>query len=154
MQELKPTYPLNKITFEIKQLRRTPYVEIFIDNRSLNEIVSENEFPFVGKSTITSYAGLYPDIALLPSRHLLDQPNPEYLYEGEKVSVLECGCRFSGCWPFALKITIKDKFVFWSDFENPNQPEWDYEELPTFCFDKTQYQKALAKDPKYFRKSN
>lgn len=57
--------------------------------------------------------------------------------------IAECG--EAGCWPLMARIEVSADVVCWADFEQPFRREtWDYGDL-RLCFDRGQYETALAR---------
>jgi hypothetical protein len=140
---------VDKIKLIVKTLDNQEYVDIYINNERLIDIIKRIELKYDSKIA-GSYKGLPTDIVFLPSRHLLDRPYALYDY-GDKVSVLECECGCAGCWDLNVKITLEDDKVVWSDFEQPHRDEdsaggyWKYDELKPFVFDRNEYEVELSK---------
>lgn len=94
------------------------------------------------------YAGIPPGIALLPSRHLLGTPHPQYEHLG-KPALLGCGgCGVFGCWPLYVTVLLDDDEVMWRDFDNPFLSDWDeaapsHRGVGAYTFDRRQYEEAL-----------
>lgn len=132
-------------------------VDVFVDDRNLVELLREIELPFAvreGKPGLAgSYAGLPPEEVFLPSPRLFGEPTTDYDHEGTegKISVLGCVCGEPSCWPFQVKIALRDDVVIWSDFEQPHRSVsdgtnlWSYDGLRPFLFDRAQYLSALSR---------
>jgi hypothetical protein len=124
-------------------------VNVFINGRNLVDVLREVELPFrarEGKPDLAgSYVGLPLEDILLPAPRLLGEPATYYDhgYPEGKIAVLGCVCDEVGCWPFLVKITLRDDVVIWDDFEQPHRRAWRYDELRPFVFDRTQYLSAL-----------
>jgi hypothetical protein len=134
---------------------------ITINGRELLDIVREAEVPFAeaeGHADVAgAYRGLPVDLAFLPSRHLLGQPDALYsdlARSGEvnKPAVLVCTCGEPGCWPLVVRIDVRDDIVVWSDFEQPHRTDehggrdpWSYDPVGPFEFDRSSYKQALAR---------
>jgi hypothetical protein len=125
-------------------------VDIFVNGRNLVQILREVELPFAtreGKPDLAgSYVGLRPAEVFLPSSRLLsgepmafgDHDDPE-----DKTAVLGCSCGEVGCWPFLVRIKLREDVVVWDGFEQPHRPAWRYDDLRPFVFDRRQYFSAL-----------
>jgi hypothetical protein len=125
-------------------------VDIFVNGRNLVEIVREAERPFRVREgspdQVSPYVGLSPGEILLPSARLLggepmafsDHDDPE-----DKTAVLGCVCGEVGCWPFLVRIKLREDVVIWDGFEQPHRPAWRYDDLRPFVFDRGQYFSAL-----------
>src|SRR5918998_6581593 len=98
-----------------------------------------------GKSDLAgSYVGLPPNEVFLPSRRLLGETT-RYPFDdlGGKVAILGCICGDVGCWPFRVRIELREDVVIWDGFEQPHRRKWRYDEMHPFVFDRTQYFSAL-----------
>jgi hypothetical protein len=140
---------LDKIKLIVKTNDGHDYVDIYINDKRLVEILKEIELQY-NANIAGGYKGLPTNVVFLPSRHFLDKPHQWYDYDG-KVSVLECECGCAGCWDFNVKITLEDDKVIWSDFEQPHRGVnsaggyWNYDKLEPFVFDRKQYEAELSK---------
>ncbi len=123
-------------------------VVVFVNGRDLVDILREVELPFAareGKQDLAGrYAGLPPEEIFLPSPRLLGEPAIYHDYSDDKIAVLGCVCGVVGCWPFRVKIELRDDVVLWSGFEQPHRRAWRYDRVPPFVFDRTQYISALG----------
>ena len=126
---------------------------IYINRRSLLDLVREVELPFAGAEGHADIAGGYTWLWLRwisdAHQHFYGIPEPNYCYH-EKASILECrACGASGCWPFLVRIEVTDETVVWSLFEQPHRGKkskashWKYEGFGPFVFDRKQYDEAL-----------
>ena len=124
-------------------------VEIFVNGRNLVEIVREAERPFRAREgrpyRASGYVGLSPEEIFLPSRRLLGEPTTLYDHDSAdgKIAVLGCGCGEVGCWPFRVRIKLREDVVIWDGFEQPHRPAWRYDEMRPLVFDRRQYFSAL-----------
>jgi hypothetical protein len=59
-----------------------------------------------------------------------------------KVTLLDCDCGNSGCWPLGVRIQRIADRVVWSEFENAYRP-WDYSRFGPFEFELKGYLEAL-----------
>ena len=146
----------------IRILPGNRHVTIKVNGRDLIAIVAEIEHPFALKEGDPklpgNYKGLPPKVVFAPSRHFLGEPNPDYIHneetDGGKIAVLECGhCGYTECSCLLVKITVQDKVVIWSEFEEPdwtpkftNKP-WNYGGLK-YVFDRGHYEAELARRPR------
>ena len=127
-------------------------VEIFVNDRNLVEILREVELPFAAREgkprSAGKYVGLPSEDIFLPSPRLLGEPVKYYDYDSSqgKIAVLGCGCGDMGCWPFRVRITLREDVVVWDGFEQPHRHTWRYDELRPFVFDRTQYLSALDRE--------
>jgi hypothetical protein len=130
-----------------------------INGCPLLQLVREAEAPMAAAEGNPDIAGAYApipaELAVAPSRHLLEKPDPLYsdlVRSGRvtKAAVLVCECGEPGCWPFCVRIVIDGEVVRWSDYEQPHRSShgdasrWTYEALPEFTFDRAQYIAAIA----------
>jgi hypothetical protein len=127
-------------------------VNIVVNGRNLVDILRELELPFAAREgnldLAGSYVGLPPEEIFLPSSRLLGDPAIYYDYDylDGKIAILGCGCGEVDCWPFRVRVTLREDAVIWSDFEQPHRREWRYDELLPFVFDRTQYLSALSQE--------
>ena len=127
-------------------------VEIFVNDRNLTDVLREVELPFAareGKPDLAGrYVGLPPEEIYLPSPRLFGDPATYYDYDylDGKIAVLGCVCGEVGCWPFRVRITLREDVVVWDGFEQPHRRTWRYDELRPFVFDRTQYLSALDRE--------
>lgn len=153
--------PLNSLS------RKTCPIAIYIDGRSLIDIVREVEkqvFAAENASrasdseddkTLTPgcYDWLTAQVIFPPSRNLLGDSFEEYidgspvveagdLHYGKSV-LLGCPCSWSGCWFLVVKITFTPDTVIWSKFgQFWRETEYD---MGPFVFDRKQYEAELKK---------
>jgi hypothetical protein len=129
-------------------------VQIVINGQDLRDVIRPVELPFAtreGSADIAgAYSGLPPEVVFLPSRHLLGEPTPLYSDGSGRTQVLECECGEPGCWPLTVRIDVHAQEVVWRDFHQPHrganskQPEWRYDAMPQFRFDRKGYEQALS----------
>jgi len=92
-------------------------VNIFVNDRNLVDILREVELPFraqEGRPHLAGkYVGLPPEDIFLPSPRLLGEPVTYYDYDSSqgKIAVFGCGCGDVGCWPFRVKIKLREDVV-------------------------------------------
>jgi hypothetical protein len=119
----------------------------------LIEIVREIELPFAAREGSSGIAGAYTgipaDVAFLPSRHFLGEPDPDHSDGDERPYIFICECGEPGCWPLLVRIELRESEVVWSDFCQPHRGpnvagEWRYNALPSFTFDRKSYEQALS----------
>jgi hypothetical protein len=155
---------VDTILFEIGERddavdRTVDAVVVFLNGRDLVDVLREVELPLAtreGKPDLAgSYVGLPPEEIFLPSPRLLGEPATYYDYEyfDGKIYILGCRCLKMGCWPFRVKIELRDNEVVWSGFEQPHRA-WRYDGLQPFVFDRTQYLSALDQKPDQDRRSS
>lgn len=139
------------LTLEIKEpdesYRDWRTVEVLINGHRLIDMLCEIELPYAreeGHPDIAGgYIGLEPKYVFLPARTFLDAPDEWYEEDG-KAGILSCECGEPGCWPLLVRITLGPDRVIWSDFEQPHRPQWDYDDLGPFVFDRAKYEAALT----------
>lgn len=132
-------------------------IAIVINDRDLIEWVREVELPYAereGASEIAgSYAPLPAETVLLPSRHMLGEPEARYASRDGRTQIFVCGdCQEDGCWPLSVRIEVDEDTVRWRDFEQPHRrlpgphtQEWTYEGIGPFTFDRRQYEAAIRR---------
>jgi hypothetical protein len=143
---------MNTIEFNIRKPLDTKYnqntrvVDIYVDDRSLLDLVTEFEKRFPGKPpgvNGSNYDGTRPDWLL------------GRLKAKSMAYVLGCICLEPGCWPIQVDIDETPSSVIWRNFRNPyhshkdnpkrSREYWDYSAFPTFEFSKEEYARELAK---------
>jgi len=94
------------------------------------------------------YLWLPPQVALLPSRHLLGEPAPsdgewaEEWHEGwgtHKIAVGGCECGSVGCRPLLVTIELDRGTVMWRDFISNDVKDYGL----SFTFARGQYEHEL-----------
>lgn len=88
----------------------------------------------------------------MPGDNYLDayRSDLEYGEQEDTVALLECNCGNPGCWPWAVRITVYESEVVWSDFDQvhraagPGPTAWDYTGLGPFVFQKDEYMAAVC----------
>ncbi len=127
-------------------------VDVFVNGRNLVEMVRDTELSFALREghpdAAGDYVGLPPKDVFLPSPRLLGEPTTYYDHDSSegKIAVLGCGCGDVGCWPFRVKIEMQKDVVIWGGFEQPHRPDWSYDEMGSFEFDRSRYISALEVD--------
>jgi hypothetical protein len=100
-------------------------VDVFVNGRNLVDILRDIEMPFAareGKPHLAGdYAGLPPEEIFLPSSRLLGDPSTYYDYLDGKFAVLGCVCGDVGCWPFRVRIELREDVMIWDGFEQPHR---------------------------------
>jgi hypothetical protein len=145
---------MNRIAFDLRPVKASPdepdardyfALDIRVDDRDLLEYVRETEKPFAAAEGHPDLAGKYE---ALPALMALE----DFAAKGaEKVSLYDCVCGWFGCWPLRVRISVSDKIITWSEFEQPHRgPKsraswWRYDKLGPFEFDRGQYEAALMK---------
>ena len=114
--------------------------EIYINDRSLLDIVREIEKPF-DRSNPGNYSYLPAKMVLLPSRHLLDKPDD---LQSGKSMVLGCTCGILECWCLRVQVVLTDSTVEWLNFSHDFR-DWEYN-LGIFRFDRDQYLAELSQE--------
>lgn len=86
-------------------------VRISINGRDLIEIVREIELPFAAREGSSGIAGAYTgipsDVAFLPSRHFLGEPDPDHSVWDERPYIFICECGEPGCCPLLVRIKLR-----------------------------------------------
>lgn len=138
----------------------------YINNCSLIDIVKEIEIACITKENeeeqyfleddedLYSIAGYYAPLPLymvkFSSRYLLDEPKD--FTSGlasldslrlEKTTLLGCTCGIIECWFLLAKVTLKEKIVTRSNFQNFHRDWWEYNLC--FTFERKQYESQLNK---------
>jgi hypothetical protein len=114
-----------------------PEVRVLIDGRDLVDLVREVEAPWAAADGQPQIAGGYS--GLWPAAWL---ELPEQDGTG-RAAVLACECGEVGCWPLHVRITVSDSTVTWSEFSQPCRPEWRYDGLGPFVFERAAYERAI-----------
>ena len=138
----------------------TPFKEVrlLIDGQDLISMLEEFERPLaIREGSPSRIAGRYSGVsaAHTPKDRFLGLCDLDYGEDQNKVAVLECQCGCEGCWPFAVKITVTDSSVLWSDFEQPHrstesaQTPWGYAGFGPFEFPKEAYLTEIEKLDKF-----
>jgi hypothetical protein len=128
---------------DLKQIR------IEVNGTELPDLVRDAELPAARLEGDAELAGNY--VGLVPGYVSMDLAGQflggggARLYEDDegKVQLLGCGCGEVGCSPLLARITVTDDTVTWDEFEQPQRPDWDYQALGPFTFERTQYERAL-----------
>lgn len=140
-------YPELGTTDEIEFKKLGNAVEIIVNGRNLIEVLREIETPWAAWEGCADLAGRYCGLGtehvLPPSRHFWGEPSLEYLPGDSRVPILGCAdCGDHHCWPILVRISVTEKAVSWTDFEQPHRPKWKYRDL-FFQFDRSQYEASL-----------
>lgn len=131
-------------------------VTVFIDGRSLIDLIAHYERPHAEAAGRPSAAGHYVglDIAKVvpPSRLLLGEVDGWYCCHPGIVTLLTCTCGELGCGSVNCFIALSDDRVVWSEFRGQlgpigpdGQRRKSYAGLGPFEFDRVQYEGALAR---------
>lgn len=145
---------MNRIDFHTRLVKTSPdetnardyfALDILEDDRDFLEILREIERPFASAEGHPDLAGAYK---ALPVGIVLADLAGE---KAEKVSLYDCECGCFGCWPLLVQISVCEKTISWSNFEQPHRGPnsraswWNYGELGPFEFDREQYFATLNK---------
>ncbi len=148
---------MDTITFE-KHIIGLDYSEqeyacamILINGRPLIDIVREYELPYARKYGQENIAGGYMPICADYLLDLLTDKKKSEEYDRETpVLICQCGCE--GCWDLLMTVVQEGAFVEWTNFHNPHRSSptsaggyWNYNDFPSFRFDKQEYQTAIAR---------
>lgn len=130
---------LNTLAFRVRARPDGDGLElrVRIDGRDLVDLAREVEAPWAaadGQPEIAGgYSGLWPSAWRdLPGQDGTGGP-----------AVLACECGDVGCWPLHVRITVSEATVTWSEFAQPCRPQWRYDALGPFVFDRATYERAL-----------
>lgn len=134
-------------------------VRLLIDGQDLISMLQEFEKAFAKREGSPGIAGGYSGVSAAHTSkdRFLGLCDLDYGEDEKKVAVLECQCGCKGCWPFAVKITVTDSSVRWSDFEQPHrstesvQAPWDYAGFGPFEFPKEEYLREIEKLDQFFQ---
>jgi len=124
-------------------------IKIEVNGVALPELVREAELPSAREDEEEEMAGNYIGLVAgymridLAGQFLGGQGTPMFEDSEGKTALLGCGCGEVGCSPLMARITVTDDTVRWDDFEQPTRPDWDYEGLGPFTFERAQYERAL-----------
>src|SRR5690606_20665680 len=58
--------------------------------------------------------------------------------------LLGCTCGEVGCWPLSARVSAGEDRVEWAGFSQPHRPDWVYEDLGVFAFERHQYERAVS----------
>lgn len=145
---------MNRVDFKLRLVKASPdeidarddfALEIRVDDRDFLEILREIERPFAAAEGHPDLAGAYK---ALPAGIVLADLAGE---KAEKLSLYDCECGCIGCWPLLVRITVLEKTISWSNFEQPHRGPnsraswWNYAAFGPFEFDREQYFGALMK---------
>jgi hypothetical protein len=122
-------------------------VAIIVNGRSLVRMLHDIELPLAkweGSPDLAgSYCGLTTADVLPISRHFLGKPRRESTHQSGKVPILACkGCGDWECWPMLVRISVAEKTILWTDFEQPRRTKWKYRDL-ALRFDRVDYESSL-----------
>jgi hypothetical protein len=124
-------------------------IKIEVNGTELPHLVRDVELPGAraegDEELAGNYVGLVPGYVRMDvAGHFLAGAGAKlYDTDEEKVQLLGCGCGEIGCSPLLARVTVTDDTVTWDDFEQPTRPEWDYDDLGPFTFERSQYERAL-----------
>jgi hypothetical protein len=153
--------------------RPKPMAMLYVNGRSLVEIIREVELPFAvreGQPKMAGqYVGLPAHFMLAPSRYLLGEIADGPWCDPERIVLLQCECGEWGCWPLLARITLTDETVVWRSFQQPHRQAdsrptrrvrgrsrrlgrawasarahaWRYSSMRPFVFSRPDYEAAL-----------
>ncbi len=153
---------MNTITFALHPYADLPWrqgvtetIDILIDGRNLIDMVREIELPFATAEGSPDMAGAYTGLLANRPDDLLDallaREEDFAGSEGTNAVLICAGCGELGCWPLTVRITMDDKTVTWSGFEQPHRIDpappgipWRYDNLGPFVFDHGEYERGIA----------
>ena len=119
---------------------------IFVDGRSLLDIVAEAEASFADPAGGgDAYYWLPAQYVLPPSRHLWGEPFQACGWPVEGVALLGCPCGVPDCWSFTTRVAMAGGRVGWLGFRQYRREHWRYDALGGFVFAADQYEAALSR---------
>ena len=117
----------------------------YVNGRSLIELAAECERSAAAAEGATNLAGDYRGLAakdvFSPSLHFFGQPKAWR----NGVPLLRCVCGEVGCWPLCADVIVGPEVVVWDAFRQPHRPQWSYEGLGPFEFNRVDYDAALRR---------
>jgi hypothetical protein len=125
---------LERRTFVVDGGRKVRGWQVLIDGGYLLERVREYERALAIEEGAPRLAGAYAPNLLTGGLGLLGRDLGGDGVPEEKVAILGCDCGWPDCWPLAVRVTVDDAKVRWSDFEQPFR-DWDYSGFGPFEFD-------------------
>lgn len=128
-------------------------IHIYIDGKNLIHMLKSFEKTFAEREGSPNIAGAYSGLTaeFTSPGHFMGFGEKDYGEDDDKIGILDCNCGCGGCWPFAVRITVSDDSVIWSDFEQPHRTVdsvaglWDYSDFGPFVFSIQEYQNELSK---------
>ena len=124
-------------------------IRIEVNGVDLPELVRDAELPSARAEGEPDLAGNYVGLVAgymridLAGQFLGGQGTPLFTRADEKTALLGCGCGEVGCSPLMARVTVTDETVTWDEFEQPQRPEWDYDDFGPFTFARGEYERAL-----------
>lgn len=149
--------PIDKIEFEKEIVKwgaeemELICAKIIINSTPLIETVRAYELPYANKYNQENIAGGYIYYYVDSLYKLLSGNTKPQEYENE-IPILICQCGCEGCWDFLVTVEESESNILWKNFYNPRRSSpdspggyWNYNNFPSFKFDKNQYQEELKK---------
>lgn len=99
---------------------------------------------FLLRQHVPLYLGDDADGAPAPAHFLGDAPPHLRHRDTGALSLMECPCGISACWPLLAMVHATATEVVWSGFHQPNRPEWGELPLGPYVFPRPAYDEALA----------
>lgn len=138
---------MDKLEFKVESKeiddRKTPSVNIFINDKNLIDLLKAYELPFAEKEGHPNIAGGYA--GMTPQDFLYWVVKTDWPSENER-AIFECaGCGEVGCWPMIISVSRDDNKVKWFNFNQPHRRAeskasfWDYSNFPSFEFSLENY---------------
>jgi hypothetical protein len=124
-------------------------IKIRVNGVELPELARDAELPSARAGGEEDIAGNYIGLVAgymridLAGQFLGGQGTPMFTGSADKTALLGCGCGEVGCSPLMARVTVTEDTVIWDEFEQPTRPEWDYDGLGPFTFDRSEYERAL-----------
>jgi hypothetical protein len=124
-------------------------IKIQVNGADLPELVKEAELPSARAEGQEELAGTY--VGLVPGYIRMDLAGQflggsgAWLYPGAegKTALLSCDCGEIGCSPLLARVTVGEDTVTWDEFEQPERPDWEYDDFGPFTFARSEYEQAL-----------
>ena len=140
---------MDKLSFKWKRVtydaddEATMTGQIFINDKSLIDLVKQVELPMAAANNEEGIAGAYAPLTLDDLHEELCADNGNE-HKSKQVTLLGCTCGIVDCWPLKAKVEQSENLVIWYGFSNPYR-NWNYDNLGPFVFDKNQYEYALER---------
>lgn len=128
---------IKKGVFEFEVGQEEVVGEIYINGKSLIEILRHEELPYLHPGESESVAGSYSFLRAGFVMMILTEG------DGYGTTILDCPCGTYGCFNLDIKIEETDDRVYWYDFYQGFRPWYLYDNIAYFEFDKAQYYLSL-----------
>jgi hypothetical protein len=150
---------MNGIRFDLRPTKTYPPdlgVGIWIDGESLRDLIRRIEGPWWAERSVPQpecqYVWVPARNALLPSRHLLGEPEDPWCSEFSVVLV--CNCGESACRSIAVRVEVLEDRVTWIDWREfpPDESRFTGLLCP-LVFDRKEYLDELGRVSKEYRRT-